>query len=118
MAISNGDRFLIMIDGSYRFAQDEVILKIVKRTQDGLVPIKFTLTEQGVIPQDEVSDVEIGTPIPRELAELMLSAFGRYFLSTEGDLVLTNQRLMSELERVTKQLESLINGIGRLGSAR
>lgn len=114
MAIGNSDRFQIMVDDSHRFAMDEILLKIVKRTTDGYVPIKFTYSEGEVIPPN-TETVDISTPIPRELAELMLAAFARFFLSAEGDLVTTNQRLSRELERVTKQLESLIAGIGRLG---
>lgn len=118
MAIGSSDRYRVMVEDSYRFAQDEVILNVVKQTRDGYVPVYVRFTEGEIIPQNTVTDAEIGAPVPRELAELILAAFGRYFLSTEGDLVVTNQRLTRELHRVTQQLESLIAGIGRLGSSK
>lgn len=125
MATGANDRYRIMVDDSYRFAQDEVIVKIVKRTMDGYIPIKITITEGELVPYNvatfpynvatSVEDEQLSVAIPRELAELMLAAFARYFLSSEGDIVQTVQRQKRELERVTLQLEMLIAGIGRLG---
>lgn len=115
MAIGNSDRFRIMIDDSYRFAQDEVILRIVERTSEGYRPAMLTYSvATEALPIDGRECEPITTAIPRELAELLLSAFGRYFLSSEGDLLATNQRLKRELEQVTRQLNNLIEGIGRL----
>lgn len=117
MAIGNSDQFRVMVEDSYRFGQDEIILKIVKRTRDGYVPVKlsYSVVMDELIPPNTVSDADIDSAIPRELAELLLAAFGRYFLSSEGDILATNRRLTRDLERVTKQLESLIAGIGKLG---
>lgn len=115
MAIGNSNQYQLMVEHSYRFARDEVIIKIVKHTQDGVVPIKLALSELPMVPQNTEMDVEIGNAIPRELAELMLAAFGRYFLSSEGDLVETNARLERELAKANLRLDNLISGIGKLG---
>lgn len=117
MATGMSDRYRIMVDDSFRFGQDEVTVKIALRTQDGYRPVKFMFDVGEEVPADATSETTItATTIPRELAELMLAAFARYFLSAEGDVVITNQRLKRELERVTLQLEMLISGIGRLGA--
>lgn len=120
MSTGNSDRYRIMIDDSWRFANDEVILKIAFRTPQGYRPVTLgfnvrdEITIEGPSAAEEWAD-EWSSALPRELAELLLTALGRYFLSVEGDLVITNQRLKRELARVTKQLEDLISGIGRLG---
>jgi len=118
MTLASSGMYQIMVDDSYRFAQDEVIVKIALRTQDGYRPVTFTFYVGDEIPAGAAIaevDAPVTTAIPRELAELMLAAFARHFLSAEGDIVQTVQRQKRELERVTKQLEDLIAGIGRLG---
>ncbi len=113
-AVANSSNYRMMIDANYKFGVDETGILIVQRVQDGYRPVSITFEYGDVVSPMVSVDIE-GSPIPNELAELMLSAFAAYFLSAEGDVVQTNRRLRRDLERVTKQLESLIAGIGKLG---
>lgn len=118
--VGSTNRFRLMINDSYRFAQDEVILQIVMKEQGSYRPVTLTCTiADEVIPYTPNTEISVELPqtvMPKELAELLLSAFGRYFLSSEGDLVATVERQKRDLARVTKQLEDLIAGIGRLSA--
>lgn len=116
-ATANSSNYRMMINANYRFGTDETIIKIVERVQDGYRPITFTFHVGETVPAGIEIDVP-GSAIPNELAELMLSAFAAYYLSADGDVVATNRKLKRELERVTKQLEDLIAGIGKLGGTK
>lgn len=117
MSVGSSDRFRISIEDSYLFARDEVVIRIVRKEPDGYRPVTFSFViSDEVISYDGTASIEPPECVmPREIAELLLSGFGRHFLSSEGDLVATHERLKRELARVTKQLEDLIAGIGRLG---
>lgn len=113
---SEGD-YRILIDDSYHFARDEVIVKIVIKTPGGIRPVTLEFKVGDEITYDGSTGPvnPEGTAIPRELAQLMLAAFGRYFLSSEGDIVHTIERLEAEKRRLSAQLDALIAGMGRLG---
>lgn len=122
MAIGSSENYRMSIEQHPEgFMRDEVTLQIVKKAPDGVYPITLTFKVGEFISYDEgvsLVDVIPVNTFSRELAELMLSSFGRYFLSADGDLVTATRNLRSQLERVTKQLESLIAGIGRLGGVK
>lgn len=119
MAEGSTSGYRMMMIEDYNFARDEVRIAIIKRERDGYRKVKLTYSideeitslDNSVVPLDDAY-----TTIPRELAELMLSVLAHHFVSVGSDLVNAMRDKDRQIARVTKQLEDLIAGIGRLGN--
>lgn len=122
MAIGNSGPYRMSVDADFNFMRDELVIHVVRRTQDGYVPITLTFVEGDPVTFDATTE-EGGNPfpafnMPRELAELWMATLAGYLLGVEGDLVRANQDLKNRLQRSQTQLENLIAGIGRLGGVK
>jgi hypothetical protein len=118
MAIGNNGSYRMAVDADYHFAADLIQCRLVRKTQEGYVPLTITIEEgepMKVSPH-AVSEAPPPFTIPRDMAELFMGTFAAYLLGVpDGDLVRANQDLRHQLSRVTNQLDNLIAGIGRLG---
>lgn len=118
MAIGSSGAYRMAVDADYHFAADLIQCRLVRKTQDGYVPITVTLEEGEPMSIGVAHTADAPPPftLPREMAELMMATFAGYLLGVpDGDLVRANQDLRHQLSRVTDQLDRLIAGIGRMG---
>lgn len=104
--------------------RDRVRLMIAFREADGTYrPVgPLDATPGDPVPEGHhvFGDGDATLDIPRELAEALLSALARYLIGAHGDadLLATLRRTERERDDARRQLDKLIDGIGRLGGNR
>lgn len=114
MATVGSENYRMQINRDYNaFVRDELTLMIIRSVGGKTQPVILRL-EYITDNLDETQQVPTSN-LPTELCELLLTALARELLSAESDLVKENHKLRNQLERVTKQLDNLIAGIGMLG---
>lgn len=106
----------VQVTNHYSFALDQVHL-VIGRVQDGMLypikPIEFEFLPG--IPMGTSFDGELPvTVISRELAEQLVHRISFCLLGVD-DPVNEIIKLRGELARTHRQLENLIDGIGRIG---
>lgn len=112
---------VFVTEGPSPWLRDEIPLMIGNRTPDGMRIVRPTTLELGdpiaespAAPSDDQTEPSL--VLPTELAAALFSALAPHLVGApDHDLVATIKRLVHERDRVTSQLEKLIDGIGRLG---
>lgn len=114
-----GPDYRMKVDPDFDFARNALLITIVKRAENGFVPVTIEIKEHELVPvpsNTAISDSDtIPSVIDRDFAEAFLSVLANGLLGAGGDLVREHHRLKNELTRANRQLEKLIDGIGRLG---
>jgi hypothetical protein len=114
MVTGHNNKYAVDVQSDINFALDQCVLRMIQKGQDGYRPITLTLELGDPVDYGTYSKIP-ESKFPNELAELLLSALAKHYLSVEGDLVATVHRLQREKDQAVKQLNMLIAGIGRLG---
>lgn len=115
--------YRVMINDNHNFfIRDQLSIVILESVPEGYKPIVVEIRHEETIPRNAIEGTNYqlhDNIIPRELAEVLLSAFASYFMGgDDNNLVNENRRLSAELKQERVRLNKLIDGIANLSEKK